>query len=76
VTSHDEEMPDTPGEWLVQYLTEELGVDETDAVLAWFELGAYAQRIANLMDQDPQEVALKIDAAFGEFVFLDPLKPD
>lgn len=72
MSGHAAEMPRTPGEWLVQHLVDELGVDEADAVLVWFELGDYVRRVARMLDEDPENVAVKMDAGFGEFVFLDP----
>jgi hypothetical protein len=31
--AHEEEMPRSPGEWLVRHLVDELGVAEDDAIL-------------------------------------------
>ena len=72
LSAYEEEMPRSPGEYMVQYLVSELGVKEEDAILAWIELGDYCDRVARMLDEEPENVAIMTDAGFGMFLLLEP----
>jgi hypothetical protein len=69
--AHEEEMPRSPGEWLVRHLVDELGVAEDDAILCWVEFEDYCKRVARLLNEDADTVAVCFDEAFGMFVFME-----
>jgi len=69
--AHEKEMPGSPGEWLVRHLVDELGVAEDDAILCWVEFEDYSKRVARLLDEDADTVAVCFDEGFGMFVFME-----